>query len=110
MSQIEELLGMIKKHRDAGVTGVSMMYTWLGKRIQPLQKRTRFGIECLGISNPSRFSVHCIEKGEALLRVSWVLMGAETVPYVPSLYSVKNPPKQVGVSSCIILSSTSDIL
>jgi hypothetical protein len=32
----------------------------------------------------------------------WVLMGAETVPYVPSLYSVKNPSKQVGVSSRIL--------
>jgi hypothetical protein len=30
-----------------------------------------------------------------------MIMGAETVPYVPSLYSAKNPPKQVGVSSCV---------
>jgi hypothetical protein len=29
MSQIEELLRMIKKYRDAGVTRVSVMYTWL---------------------------------------------------------------------------------
>jgi hypothetical protein len=33
-------------------------------------------------------------------------MGAKTVSYVLSLYAMKNPPKQVGVSSCIILSST----
>jgi hypothetical protein len=79
MSQIEELLGMVKKHRDAGFTGVSVMYTWLGKRIQPLQKRTRFGFEYLGVSDPSRFSTERIEKGEALLRVGRVLMGAETV-------------------------------
>jgi hypothetical protein len=39
-----------------------------------------------------------------------VLMGAETVSYVLSLYSAKNPPKPVGVSSLIILSSTSGVL
>ncbi|RLM64990.1 hypothetical protein C2845_PM16G04080 [Panicum miliaceum] len=98
MSQIEELLVMIKKHRDARVTGVSVMYTWLGRRIQPLQKRTCFGFVYLGISDPSQFSVERIEKGEALLRVSRVLMGAEIIPYVPSLYSVKNPPKQDDVN------------
>jgi hypothetical protein len=53
MTQIEELLGMIKKHTDAGVTRVSLMYTWLGRRIQPLQKRARFGFEYLGVSYPS---------------------------------------------------------
>jgi hypothetical protein len=37
-------------------------------------------------------------------------MGAETVPYTPSLYLAKNPPRQVGVSSHKLLSSTSDIL
>jgi hypothetical protein len=37
-------------------------------------------------------------------------MSAETVLYVPCSYSAKNLPKQVGVSSGILLSSTSDIL
>jgi hypothetical protein len=101
---------MIKKHRDARFTGVSVMYTLLGRQIQPLQKRTCFNFEYLGISDLSQFPAECIEKGEALLRVSRVLMGMETVPYVPSLESTKNPPKQVRVSSRIILSSTSDIL
>jgi hypothetical protein len=110
MSKIEELLGMIKKHRDVGVTGLSVMYTWLGRRIQPLQKRTRFSFEYLGVLDPSRFSTKHIEKGEALLRVSRVLIGDETFPHVPSLYSSKNPPKQVGVSSRIFMLSTSDIL
>jgi hypothetical protein len=110
MSQIEDMLRMIKKHRDAGVTRVSVMYTWLRRWIQPLQKRTCFGFEYLGVLDPSHFSAEYIEKGEALLRVSRVLMGAETVPYVSSLYTAKNPPKQVGISSRIILSSTSGVL
>jgi hypothetical protein len=53
MSQIEDLLGMIMKHRDAGVTRASLMYSWEGQRIQPLQKHARFGFEYLGVSDPS---------------------------------------------------------
>jgi hypothetical protein len=30
-SQIPELLGMIKKQRDAGVIGVTVMYSWIGR-------------------------------------------------------------------------------
>jgi hypothetical protein len=37
-------------------------------------------------------------------------MGADIVPYVPTLYSAKNPPKQVGLRSCVFLSSISGIL
>jgi hypothetical protein len=52
-SQIPELLGMIKKQRDAGVIAVMVMYSWIGRRIQPLQKRSRFGFEYLGVLDPS---------------------------------------------------------
>jgi hypothetical protein len=75
ISQIEELLGKIREHRDAGVTGASVMYTWLGRRIQPLQKRSRFGFEYLGNLDPSQFFADPINKGEAVLQVSRVLMG-----------------------------------
>jgi hypothetical protein len=64
ISQIEDLLGMIKKPRDAGVTRASVMYSWVGRRIQPLQKRARFGFEYFGLSYPSQFSAERIEKNE----------------------------------------------
>jgi hypothetical protein len=32
-SQIEDLLEMINEQRDAGVTGVTVMYLWIGRRI-----------------------------------------------------------------------------
>jgi hypothetical protein len=110
MNQIEELLGMIKDHRDVGVSGASVMYTWLSRQIQPLQKCSRFGFEYLGNSDPSRFFADPVNKGEVVLRVSCVFMGADTLSYVPTHYSVKKPPKQVGVSSRVFLSSTSSVL
>lgn len=56
MSKIEELLKLTKERRNRGVTGVSMMYSWIVRRIQPLQKRTCLGFEYLGLSDPSRLS------------------------------------------------------
>jgi hypothetical protein len=38
ISQIEDLVTLINEHRNAGVTGVTVMYSWLCRRIQPLQK------------------------------------------------------------------------
>jgi hypothetical protein len=38
MDQIDELLVKIMEHKIAGVTGASMVYSWMGMRIQPLQK------------------------------------------------------------------------
>jgi hypothetical protein len=70
MNQIEHLLGKIMEHRDAGVTSASVMYRWLGRRIQQLQKHSRFGFEYIGNSDPSQFSADPIHKGEVVLRVS----------------------------------------
>jgi hypothetical protein len=38
--------------------------------------------------------------------VSRILLNANTMPYLPMLFSVKEPPKPVGVSSHLLLSST----
>jgi hypothetical protein len=80
MSQIEDLLKLIKRHRDAGVIGLLVVHTWIGWRIRSLQKCTHFGFKFLGLLDLSRFCAERIEKSEAMLRVSRVLMGAETIP------------------------------
>jgi hypothetical protein len=92
---------MIKKQRDTGVTGIVVMFSWIGRRIQPLQKWARFGFDYLGILDPSRFSAEPIQQLDVIVRVSRVLMGAEIVPYVPKMYSAKDPPKHVSI--CILL-------
>jgi hypothetical protein len=55
------------------------------------------------VLDPSRFSADPIQKSDAILRVSWVLMGAKTVPYVPKMYSTKEPPKHVWISIRILI-------
>jgi hypothetical protein len=78
-----------------GVTGASVMYLWITKRIQPLQKRERFDFEYLEIKDPSRLSVEELLGGEALKRVQRVLLDVHAVPYIPQLFIMANPPKQV---------------
>jgi hypothetical protein len=47
MSLIEELLGKIKEHRDAGVTSSSVMYTWLGSGSSRCKNATDFALSTL---------------------------------------------------------------
>jgi hypothetical protein len=79
------------------------MYSWIGRQIQPLQKRSRFHFEYLGVLDPSRCFADPIQKSNAILRVSQVLLGAEIVPYVSKMYSTKEPPKHVWISIRILL-------
>ncbi|RLM61787.1 retrotransposon protein, putative, unclassified [Panicum miliaceum] len=85
-SQVNELLEKIMELRNKGVTGTSMIYSWSIRRIQPLQK--------------------LILQGEAVMRASRVLLDANMVPYLQTLFHVRNPRKQVRVSSRTRLSST----
>ncbi|RLM54317.1 transposon protein, putative, unclassified [Panicum miliaceum] len=97
LSQVNELHTKIKELRDEGFTGALVVYSWIGRRIQPLQQCTHFGFEYMGLKDPSRFSTEQIHQAEAVRRVSQVLLDAETVRYMPSkLFTIKNPPKQVG--------------
>jgi hypothetical protein len=90
LSQVNELLTKIKVLRDEGVIGVSMVYSWICRRIQPLQRRTLFGFEYMGLKDPSRFSTEQIHQDEALRRVSRVLLDAETEPYMQfKLFTMK---------------------
>jgi hypothetical protein len=62
LSQVNEQLAKIKILRDEGVTGVSVMYSWIGRRIEPLQQCFRFGFEYMRLKDPSRFSTEQIIK------------------------------------------------
>jgi hypothetical protein len=87
------------------------MYSWIGRRIQPLQQRSRFGFEYMGLKDPSQFSAEQIHQAEALRRVSQVLLDVRMMPYMLSkLFTIKNPPNQVRVSSRVFLSSSSQSL
>lgn len=84
MDQVNELIDTIKAHKMVGVTGASIMYSWIARWIQPLQKRDRFGFKYLGDMDPSQLFADRLTKGEELTRVQRVLLDVHTTPYVPN--------------------------
>ena len=71
--QVKELLEWIADLKKAGITGASVAFSWFGRRTQPLQKRTNFGFQYLGLKDPSRFSAERIPESHAMMQVQEVL-------------------------------------
>jgi hypothetical protein len=97
MDQVEELLGTIEAHKLMGVTGVSVMFSFFKRRVQPIQQRHKLGFEYTGAEDPSRTCAEELSDEAALLRVKRVLLYVNTIPYVPGLFSARSPPKPVSV-------------
>jgi hypothetical protein len=97
MDQVEELLDTIDAHKLMGVTGASVMFSFFKRRVQPIQQRHKLGFEYMGAEDPSRMCAEELSDEAALLRVQQVLLDANAVPYIPGLFSVRNPPKPVSI-------------
>jgi hypothetical protein len=95
MDQVEELLDIIEAHKMTGVTGASVMFSFFKRRVQPILQRHRLGFEYTGSEDPSHMCAEELSDDAALLRVKRVLLDVDAVPYVPELFSARNPPKPV---------------
>ena len=51
--QVGELLRRIAKRRREGVTGATVVSSWLRRQVQPLQSRIHSGFEYTGLYDPS---------------------------------------------------------
>jgi hypothetical protein len=90
-----ELLAIIAAHKEIGVTGASVMFSFFKRQIQPIQQRHTQGFEYIGAEDPFRICAEELTDNAALIRVKRVLLDVNAVPYVPQLLSAKNPPKPV---------------
>jgi hypothetical protein len=87
MDQVKELLDTIVAHKLMGVTGTSVMFSFLKRRVQPIQQHHRLVFEYTGVEDPSRMCTEELSDEAALLRVKRVLLDMDAVPYVPGLFS-----------------------
>src|SRR6185503_13618141 len=55
--QVAELLQRITERRKEGVTGATVVASWLRRQVQPLQCHNNLGFEYTGLYDPSRFSL-----------------------------------------------------
>ena len=104
MAQIQDLLKKIKGHRQAGVTGATVVWSWLQRRIQPLQRRANFGYHYGGEEDPSRMSRMAMFEATALKYLKKAV-GVTAIPVIPELFSADNAPLPVSCfsrSSCCL--------
>jgi hypothetical protein len=97
MDQVKELLDIIEAQKKKGVTGASVMFAFFKHRVQPIQQRHRLGFEYTGPADPSCMCAEDLSDEAALQRVQRVLLDVDAVPYVPTLFSARNPPKPVSI-------------
>jgi hypothetical protein len=97
MDQVDELLAIIAAHKEIGVTGASVMFSFFKRWIQPIQHRHTLGFEYIGVKDPSHMCVEELIDDAALIRVKRVLLDVNAVPYISELFSAQNPPKPVSV-------------
>jgi hypothetical protein len=95
MDQVDELLAIIAAHKEIGVTGASVMFSFFKRRFQPIQQRHTLGFEYMGVEDPSRMCTEELTDDAALIRIKRVLLDVNTVPYIPELFSAQNPPELV---------------
>jgi hypothetical protein len=97
LDQVDELLAIIAAHKEIGVTGACVMFSFFKHRIQPIEQRHALGFEYIGTEDPSPICVEELTDDAALIRVRQVLLDVDAVPYVPQLFSAQNPPKLVSI-------------
>jgi hypothetical protein len=97
LDQVNELLAIIAAHKEILVTGVSVMFSFFKRRIQPIQQRHTLGFEYIGAEDPSRMCVEELTTDTTLIQVRRVLLDVDAAPYTPQLFSTQNPPKPVSV-------------
>jgi hypothetical protein len=97
MDQVKELLDVIEAQKKKGVTGASVMFAFYKRRVQPIQQRHRLGFEYTGPADPSHMCAEDLPDEVTLQRVQRVLLDVDAVPYMPTLFSARNPPKPVSI-------------
>jgi hypothetical protein len=97
MDHVNELLAIIAAHKEIGVIGASVMFSFFKRRIRPIQQRHTLGFEYIGAEDPPRMCAEELTDDAMLIWVKRVLLDVNVVPYIPELFSAQNPQKLVSV-------------
>ena len=98
-SQVDKMQGALEKLKKRGVTREIVVYSFLGRRVQPLQRQVHPGFRYEGLEDPSRFSPEKINHSDLFKRCWKVLDDFDQAPTLPLLFSAANPPANGWVSS-----------
>ena len=77
------------------VTAAPVLFNWIQRRIQPLQKPDNFGFQYQGTEDNSRLFAEPMERTTGLRVIRSIFPYQLSVPYVPAIFWASNPPSQV---------------
>ncbi|RLM52738.1 hypothetical protein C2845_PMPSC048694 [Panicum miliaceum] len=86
------LMQRIQVLKDKGITGESVAYSFIERRIQPLQQRVLLGFEYGGIRDPSRMARDVPSVEEIMHRVTRLFTGVNSEPFIPRLFDADYSP------------------
>ncbi|RLM70169.1 hypothetical protein C2845_PM17G05350 [Panicum miliaceum] len=89
---IPELMKRIQHLKDQGVSGESMAYSFIERRIQPLQQRVHLRFEYEGTQDPSWMAQDVLSAEEVTRRVTRLFTGVTSEPFVPRLFRADYSP------------------
>jgi hypothetical protein len=69
LDQVDESLAIIAAHKEIGVTGASVMFSFFKRRTQPVEQRHTLGFEYIGAEDPSRMCAVELTDDAVLIRV-----------------------------------------
>lgn len=97
-SQVECILGTIAKFKDKGITSNHVVFSFVSRRIQPLQRRKHPAFRYEGTKDPTSLSPKAMAHSEVVRRCCKVLDNFDKSLVLPALFSAVNPPEKTWVS------------
>ena len=96
--QVECLLRVIAQVKNKGVTGDHVVFSFVSRRIQPLQHRQHPSFRYEGIEDATRMSPEPMAHSDVIRKCCKVLDNFDKSLKLPTLFWAKNPPENAWVS------------
>ena len=97
-NQVKCLLDAISKMKSKGTTGDHVVFSFVSRRIQPLQRQKHPAFRYEGTKDPTRLSPETMSHSEVVRRCCKVLDDFDKSLVLPALFSAVNPPEKSLVS------------
>ena len=83
--------------KNKGITGDHVVFSFVSRRIQPLQRRKHPAFRYEGVKDPTRHTPEAMSRAEVVKRCCKVLDHFDNALVLPALFSAVNPPEKTWV-------------
>ena len=104
--QVEIIMHVIATIKSKGVTGDHVVYSFVSRRVQPLQLRKHLAFRYEGMQDPTRMSPEPMAQSKVIKRCCKVLDNFDKSLTLPTLFWAQNPPENAWVCVLKTVSST----